>query len=91
MVWLRKRFGTTWATTSLMDDFEKLFMGLKGPCEMLMIEQEHAPLISTVWIRLPSSAHAKIFPGFEQVSEVELPKSAILLAGHNSEFEKLFK
>jgi hypothetical protein len=90
MIWMKRHYETTWANTTLLDDFEKLFMALKGPASMLMIEEEHAPLDSTVWMRLPNSALAAAFPGFEEASSAGLPKKAILLAGHTGEFEKLF-
>ena len=92
MVWIRRRYSEkTWATTPLFDQFERHFMMLGGPKEMLMVEEQHAPLDSTIWIRLPGGAHAAAYSGFEEPSSQSLPKLAILLIGHNAEFEKQFE
>lgn len=91
MIWIRKRYiGETWAATPLFSTFEKHFMALGGPPSMLMIEQDHDPLDSTIWIRLPSKSEAGPYLGFEEAPSDQLPKQAILLIGHNAEFEKLF-
>jgi hypothetical protein len=43
----------------------------------------------TIWIRLPASERAAYWE-FGEAPETALPERAILLIGHNGEFEKLF-
>jgi hypothetical protein len=44
---------------------------------------------ATIWIRLPASERAA-YQEFGEAPETALPKKAVLLIGHNGEFEKLF-
>lgn len=91
MIWIRRRYkGETWATTPIMSTFEQHFMELGGPPSMLMIEEDHGPSDSTIWIRVPDKAIVGPYAGFEEASPSLLPKKAILLIGHNAEFEKVF-
>ena len=61
------------------------------PLEMLMVEERSRDRSGgwTLWIRLPASERA-VYREFGEVPETTLPKRAILLIGHNREFEKLF-
>ena len=91
MAWYKKHFPTTWAATSVLDDFVQVFMALGGPARMMLIEDVHKPLNSTLWIWLPEAHLADAFPAFEIADPVGLPKKAILLAGNKSSFEKQFE
>lgn len=91
MAWYKKHFPTTWAATSVLDDFVQVFMALGGPARMMLIEEVHKPLNSTLWIWLPEAHLADAFPAFEAADASGLPKKAILLAGNKSSFEKQFE
>ncbi len=76
---------------AIQNRFEAIFMAAGGPPSMLLIEQAHQPGVSTHWLRLPDAKFVSAFPDFSPAEESELPKKAILLIGHNAEFEKLFE
>lgn len=76
---------------AILNRFEALFAANGSPPGMLLIEQVHAPLISTLWLRLPDDRLLSAFPEFAPGDEANLPKKAALLCGHNAEFEKLFE
>jgi hypothetical protein len=91
MPWYKRFYGgSPWAETAIQVQFETLYRASGSPADMMMIEQVHAPLVSTLWLRLPNEA---IFSGFSDFSlgdEIEFPKQAVLLVGDKTEFEKLF-
>ena len=89
MAWYRKHFPTTWAATSVLDDFVQVFIAYGGPPRMMLIEEVHKPLDSTLWVWLPEAHLLEAFPGFEAAAD--LPKAAILLAGNKSRFEADFE
>jgi hypothetical protein len=91
MAWYKKHFPTTWAAGTVLDDFVQVFMGLGGPARMMLIEEVHKPLDSTLWLWLPEAHLLDAFPGFEIADAAGLPKKAILLAGNKSSFEKQFE
>lgn len=86
MAWYKKHFPTTWAETTVLDDFVQIFMALGGPVRMMMIEDIHAPLNSTLWIWLPEDHLADAFPDFEPADAGRLPKHPTLLAGNQKRF-----
>jgi hypothetical protein len=87
-VWVKKRFPTTWAATSVLDDFVQVFMGLGGPARMMLVEEAHTRLDTTLWISLPKDDVLDAFPGF--VSGGTPPAGVTLLAGNKTSFAKLF-
>ena len=93
MIWIRRRYSSDqpWTTTPIMRQVQKHFMAMGGPTSMLMIEENHGPLDSTIWIRLPDKKPAALYPDFEVAPEDQLPGKAVLLIGNGDEFEKLFK
>ena len=90
MAWYKKHFPTTWAATTVLDDFVQIFMALGGPARMMMVEEVHQRLNSTLWIWLPEAHLLDAFPGFQSADAAGLPRTAILLAGNKSSFEKQF-
>lgn len=89
MIWLQRRFSKeNWAHTDLMERVERLQM--MYPREFMMVEEEHAVLDSTIWVRLPTEQLTSLFPGFTPTSAPELAKRPILLAAENNEFEAVF-
>jgi hypothetical protein len=90
MAWYRRHFPTTWAATSVLDDFVQVFMAYGGPPSMMLIEDPHGPLESTLWVWLPEAHLLDAFPGFAAADESGLPKAAILLAGNRARFEQDF-
>jgi hypothetical protein len=92
MQWYKRRYeNSPMAETAILNRFETLFMADGGPPAMLLIAQEHAPTVSTLWLRLPDERLRSAFPELAAADESDLPKKAVLLAGHNAEFEKLFE
>jgi hypothetical protein len=92
MLWLNRRYeGSPHSREAIQNRFETLFMGNGGAAEMLLIEQFHTPLVSTLWIRLPDTRFRSAFPELNEADEADLPRKAALLTGHNEEFEKLFE
>src|ERR1700679_3904482 len=92
MLWLSRRYeGLPHARQAIRNRFEILFMGNGGAAEMLLIEQIHAPLVSTLWMRLPDTRFGSAFPELNAADAADLPQSAVLLVGHKEEFETLFE
>lgn len=90
MAWYKKHFPETWAATSVLDDFVQVFMAYGGPPPMMLIEEPHGPLESTLWAWLPETHLLDAFPGFETADANGLPKAAILLAGNRTRFDADF-
>ncbi len=90
MSWYKKHYPQTWAATSVLDDFVQVFMAYGGPPPMMLIEDPHGPLESTLWVWLPEAHLIDAFPGFAPADEGSLPKAAILLAGNRARFEADF-
>lgn len=88
LAWYKKHFPETWAATSVLDDFVQIFMAYGGPPQMMLIEDPHGPLESTLWMWLPEAHLLDAFPGFSAADG--LPRAAILLAGNRSRFEENF-
>jgi len=88
LAWYKKRFPETWAATSVLDDFVQVFMAYGGPPPMMLIEEPHGPLESTLFVWLPEADLIDAFPGFEAADT--LPKAAILLAGNRTRFDADF-
>ncbi len=90
MAWYKNHFPETWAATSVLDDFVQVFMAYGGPPPMMLIEDPHGPLESTLWVWLPEADLLDAFPGFSAADAGGLPKAAILLAGNRARFERDF-
>jgi len=90
LAWYKKHFPETWAATSVLDDFVQVFMAYGGPPPMMLIEEPHGSLESTLWMWLPEAHLLDAFPGFEAADGGGLPKAAILLAGNRTRFEADF-
>jgi hypothetical protein len=90
-MWLKRRFPSDgFGTASVFETFGNHCIALGMPLEMLMVEERSRDGSgATIWIRLPASERAA-YGEFGQAPESALPKRAILLIGHNGEFEKLF-
>ena len=74
----------------MFETFGNHCIALGMPLEMLMVEERSRDGSgATIWIRLPASERAA-YREFGEAPESGLPKRAILLIGHNREFEKLF-
>jgi hypothetical protein len=91
VAWYKKRFPETWAASSVLDDFVQVFMAYGGPPPMMLIEDPHGPLESTLWVWLPEADLLDAFPGFAAADAGGLPKAAILLAGNRARFERDFE
>ena len=89
LAWYKKHFPETWAATSVLDDFVQVFMAYGGPPQMMLIEDPHGPLESTLFVWLPEAHLLDAFPGFKAADAV--PKAAILLAGNRTRFERDFQ
>jgi hypothetical protein len=91
MIWFRRRFSSkAWADSPIMELFEEHFRDAGAPISMLMIEEHHTPLDSTIWIRLAQKTQATAYPGFEEAPADQLPAKAEFLIGQDNEFERLF-
>src|SRR5215469_8099546 len=91
-MWLKRQFPLDgFGTASVFETFGEHCIALGVPLEMLMVEERSRDRSggATIWIRLPASERA-VYPEFGEAPETAIPKRAILLIGHNSEFEKLF-
>lgn len=91
MAWYKKHFPETWAATSVLDDFVQVFMAYGGPPSMMLIEDPHGPVESTLWVWLPEAHLLDAFPGFAAADERDLPRATILLAGNKARFEAGFE
>ena len=90
-MWLKRRFPPDgFGAASVFETFGEHCIALGMPLEMLMVEERSRDGFgATIWIRLPASERAA-YREFGEAPETALPKRAILLIGHNGEFEKLF-
>ena len=90
-IWLKRQFPSDgFGTASVFETFGNHCIALGMPLEMLMVEERSRDGSgATIWIRLPVSERA-VYREFGEALESGLPKRAILLIGHNGEFEKLF-
>lgn len=85
-IWFKRHFGFQ-PYTETFDLFEKTFMGMAGPREMLLVS-DMEPKIS-LYMRLPSEQLGRLFDGFERCSLADVPKTFGILIGHQDEFDKL--
>ena len=88
-MWVKRHFPTTWATTSVLDDFVQLFMALGGPAKMMLVEELHSRRNSTLYVWLPQPDLLDAFPGF--VTADAPPQGVILLAGNKASFASAFE
>jgi hypothetical protein len=88
---LKRRFPADgFGAASVFETFVEHRIALGMPFEMLMVEERSRDRLGAIiWIRLPASEYAAYWE-FGEAPETALPKAAILLIGHNGEFEKLF-
>ena len=91
MIWLTKPFeNSPHMKAAIQNRFAVLFATQGSPESMLLVEENHAPHLSTIWLRLPDERLRSSFGELDEGDERHLPKSATLLIGHAGEFEKLF-
>ena len=90
-MWLKRQFPSDgFGTASVFETFGEHCIALGVPLEMLMVEERSRDRSGAIiWIRLPASERA-VYREFVEAPETALPKRAMLLIGHNREFEKLF-
>lgn len=90
-VWAQKSFQLAeWAP--VQDLFERQFMSLRGPRDMMMISIKHDDYrMDTIVIALPDKAYLALYPGFEPLPIERLPKVASLLVGIQDSFEEKFQ
>jgi len=99
MIWLKKtfpRYGADWAADQ--DRFSNLMFGVAAQGtdayrRMLMVAVEESaayPKTEDVFLRLPDSSFATLFPGYEPAAS---PPTRVetLLVGDQLEFERLFR
>ena len=87
-VWFKKRFQFG-DYAGEQDKFEVLWQSLGCPRSMMMVASGHLA-DQTVYISLPEAKQIFLFPGWEQITECSLPKSASALVCLQDEFEKRF-
>ena len=88
MFWLKKNFaGDQWF--DVQDRFEAHFMKALGPREMMLVCADQENFRTDLFIGLPEGSSASLYEGFEKVDQP--PERAVLLVGHQDEFEKRFK
>ena len=91
-MWFNRQFPSDgFGTASVFETFGEHCIALGVPLEMLMVEERSRDRSGgpTIWIRLPASERV-VYREFGEAPETALPKRAMLLIGHNREFEKLF-
>jgi hypothetical protein len=88
MIWACRIIDPTeW--NEVQDQFERLFMKLGCPDQMMLVAISR--LGSTMlFASLSNAILLNALPGFEQISDGELPSEASLLVGHPRAFEKHF-
>lgn len=72
----------------VFDRFEKLFFEAAAPKGMLLTAH---PEKSSYYMCLRDNVLLAAFPGFSEVPQAELPETAILLIGAQSDFEQFFR
>jgi hypothetical protein len=75
----------------VQDQFEKLFIALRAPENMMLIcvEGEHCKGQKLI-IALPDEQYLAAFAGFKQISAERLPARASLICGISHEFQQRF-
>ena len=68
--------------------FEWLFMQFGAPREMMMVADKMVR--STVYVSLPDVRLKLDLPGYEPISDGELPQEVTLVAGIPEEFDRRF-
>ena len=90
MVWLRRDFGeTNWG--GFQDQFELMFVEMGAPSDMMLVATRRpGEMPSVLYACFPQGLRTDVLPGFEPVSEDEIPQTAILLVGHRAAFANRF-
>lgn len=90
-IWAHKTFPTgEWFATQAL--FEKQFMALHGPADMLLVHVDGEDRkTDRIIVGLPNKVLLPMYDGFEEVPAAHLPKSATLLVGHVPSFEERFQ
>jgi hypothetical protein len=95
-----KRMTKTWIEKTVkidewvrvQDRFEKHFMALRAPNDMMLVSVDEFGTGNTKLIAgLQDDTLLRLYPGFRPMSEGALPKKATLLVRHNAAFEKHFE
>ncbi|MGF1619373.1 MAG: hypothetical protein ACFCUR_02025 [Rhodomicrobiaceae bacterium] len=89
-IWAEKDFSTgQWF--KVQDQFEKLFLALRAPADMMLIciEGDGAKGQKLI-MSLPDKQSLAAFAEFKPISEESLPKQASLICGISHEFQKRF-
>jgi hypothetical protein len=75
---------------SVQNDFDELWQALSSPKEMLLgSTNEPGSRVTTIYMRVPENLVRK-FPGFAEIAENQLPKTATCLIERDGEFWKVF-
>ena len=90
MIWAAKNYrmgGETEAEATFQDLFVK-----DGNGQGMLLVSERKGRRLRLFVGLPNEAKLHLFPGFEKISEAELPsrKKVSLLGGNQAEFENRF-
>jgi hypothetical protein len=89
VIWAAKTY-TRGDWIPVQDLFERQFLALNGPHDMMLVMADNDDGSQTLYLGLPKGALIRTFEGFEFMSESELPRAASLLVGDQSAFEKWF-
>jgi len=73
VIWAAKTYNQgNWAP--VQDLFEKQFLALNGPRDMMLVMADNEDGSQTLYLGLPKGALLRTFEGFKVVSESELPR-----------------
>jgi hypothetical protein len=89
MSWFKRRYGSADYRPEF-ESFEQMFNSLHGPRNMMMISTGLADT-TTVYLSLPDSELAEMYPGFTHIQASDLPAEATLLIGHQDAFQEHFR
>jgi hypothetical protein len=89
MPWFKRHYGSADYRPEF-ECFEQMFNSLHGPRDMMMISTGLADA-TTVYLSLPNSKLAAIYPGFAEIQPADLPTEATLLIGHQDAFQERFR
>jgi hypothetical protein len=89
VIWAKRTF-TRSDWIPVQDQFEKQFLTLNAPRDMMLVVMDNDDVRQTLYIGLPNDELLGTFEGFNIVNESELPREARLLVGNQSAFEEQF-
>jgi hypothetical protein len=91
-LWAEKKGVSNAEWGRVQELFEKHFMTLKGPRDMMLIcESTPGARPVRLIVALPDGTPLSLYEGFVEIDADRLPRAASLLVGHQDRFQEQFE